>query len=286
MWRLIAVAVFNVYLGAAERASTFEIRGEIVPHEVGTVSLQAVTSPFAISTLAGPDGRFRFRKVEAGAYTVSVAVPQRGETRITINVGPGMADGKGHVVVRVDTQSEALHRESGTTISARAWRIPARAQHEYEEAGRKIGQRDYDGAVACLRRATEIEPRFAAAWNHLGTIAYQTQHYHEAAGYFRQGIAADPDAYEPLVNLGGVLLNLGNLDEACQYNNEAVRQRPNDALAQSQLGLAYLLLNQLELAEKHLLRACQLDPGHFSHPQLHLAEVYARRKEFHRAADN
>jgi tetratricopeptide (TPR) repeat protein len=119
----------------------------------------------------------------------------------------------------------------------------------------------------------------------LGTIAYQTQHYREAADYFRKGIAADPDAYEPLVNLGGVLLNLGNLDEACQYNNEAVRQRPNDALAQSQLGLTYLLLNQLELSEQHLLRACQLDPGHFSHPQLHLAEVYARRKEFRRAAD-
>jgi predicted Zn-dependent protease len=45
------------------------------------------------------------------------------------------------------------------------------------------------------------------------------------------------------------------------------------------------MLNQLELAKEHLLRACQLDPGHFSHPQLYLAEVYVRRKEFRRAAD-
>jgi tetratricopeptide (TPR) repeat protein len=96
---------------------------------------------------------------------------------------------------------------------------------------------------------------------------------------------ADPTLYEPLVNLGGVLLNLGSLGEACRYNSEAVRRRPNDALAQSQLGLNYLLLNQLEQAEQHLLRACQLDPAHFSHPQLHLAEVYVRRKEFRQAAE-
>jgi Tfp pilus assembly protein PilF len=283
--KLIAAAVSAVCLGAVERPSTFEIRGEILPHAAAAVSLHAVANPFATSTLAGLDGRFRFRKIEAGAYTISVSLPQRGETRMTLNVGPGTANGKGRVMIQVDTQGEALHREPGMILSAREWRIPARARHEYEEASRQIARRDYDGAIASLRRAVEIAPRFAAAWNHLGTIAYQTQHYREAADYFRQGLAADPDAYEPLVNLGGVLLNLGNPNEACQYNSEAVRRRPNDALAQSQLGLAYLLLNQLDLAEKHLLRACQLDPGHFSHPQLHLAEVYVRRKEFRRAAD-
>jgi Flp pilus assembly protein TadD len=282
--KLIAAAVSAVCLGAVERPSTFEIRGEILPHAAAAVSLHAVANPFATSTLAGLDGRFRFRKVEAGAYTISVSQPQHGETRTTLHIGPGTADAKGRVVIRVDTQGEALHREPEVTISARAWQIPARAQHAYEEASRQIARRDYDGAIASLRRAVEIAPRFAAAWNHLGTIAYQTQHYGEAAGYFRQGLAADPAAYEPLVNLGGVLLNLGNSEEARKYNLEAVRQRPNDALAQSQLGLAYLLLNQLDLAEKPLLRACQLDPGHFSHPQLHLAEVYVRR-EFRRAAD-
>jgi Tfp pilus assembly protein PilF len=285
MGKLIAVAVSAVCLGAAERPSTFEIRGEIWPHEAGAVSLHAVANPFATSTLAGLDGRFRFRKVEAGAYTVSVSVPQHGETRVTLNIGPSTADGKGHVVIRVDTQGETLHRGSEATISARAWQISARAQRAYEEANRKIARRDNDGAIACLRRAVEIEPRYAAAWNHLGTIAYQTQHYQEAAGYFRQGLEADPEAYEPLVNLGGVLLNLGHPDEARAYNLEAVRRRPKDALAQSQLGLACLLLNQFEPAEEHLLRASQLDPSHFSHPQLYLAEIYVRRQKFRRAAN-
>ena len=284
MWRLILVAASVGYLGAAEGKPTFEIRGEILPHAAGAVTLHAVASPFATSTLAGPDGRFRFKNVEAGAYTVSVFVPRRGETRMTINAGPGTADKKGRIVIQVDTHGDALNRERAATVSARELRISDRARREHEEAGRKIAKKDFDGAIASLERAVEIEPRFAAAWNHLGTIAYQTRRYAQAETYFRKGIEADPDAYEPVVNLGGVLINLGNFDEAWKYNVEAVLRRPNDALAQSQLGMTYLLLDKLDLAEKHLLLARKLDARHFSHPQLHLAEVYVRKNDLSRAA--
>ena len=285
MWNRLLLPFFALSLSATERHSPFEVRGKILPPAAGTVSLQAVASPFAVSTLAGPDGSFRFQNLAAGAYTLAVTVPQRGETRRTVQVGPGTVDKKGRVVMQVEMHDETLHRESAVTLSAQEWKISARAWHEYEEAGRKLAHRDVEGAVACLRRAVEREPRFAAAWNHLGTIAYQTQHYQEAADDFRRGLQADLGAYEPLVNLGGVLLHLGNWEEARQYNREAVQRRPQDALAQSQLGLTYLLLQQLERAETHLLRACQLDPAHFSHPQLHLAEVYVRRNERRRAAD-
>ncbi len=87
------------------------------------------------------------------------------------------------------------------------------------------------------------------------------------------------------MNLGGVLLNLGKYEEALQYNNEAAKRRPQDALAQSQLGMTYALLNQLDSAEKHLSNAIRLDPDHFSHPQVLLAQVYARKNDPARAAE-
>jgi tetratricopeptide (TPR) repeat protein len=284
MWRLIAAAASVIATGAAESKSTFEVRGEILPHAAAAVTLHAVASPFATSTLAGPNGRFRFRNVEAGAYTISVFVPDRGETRMTIEVGSGTAGNKRRIHIQVDTRGEALSRERAATVSARELKIPGLARREYEEAGRRVARRNFEGAIASLQRAVEIEPRFAAAWNHLGTIAYQTRRYRDAEDYFRKGIEADPQAYEPVVNLGGVLLNLGNLDEAWKYNVAAVLRRPNDALAQSQLGMTYMLLDKLDLAEKHLLLAVKLDPKHFSHPQLHLAEVYVRKKDLPRAA--
>jgi tetratricopeptide (TPR) repeat protein len=131
--------------------------------------------------------------------------------------------------------------------------------------------------VSHLKRATEIAPQFVAAWNQLGTIAYQSRRYGEAEKNFRRALDADSQAFEPLVNLGGVLLNLSRPQEALGYNREAVARRPNDALANSQLGLTYFDLNDLAQSEKYLRTAVRLDPAHFSHPQLVLGDIYLRR---------
>ena len=77
-----------------------------------------------------------------------------------------------------------------------------------------------------LKKAIALAPQFSAAWNHLGTIAYQTGLYAEAEADFRKAREADPDSYAPLVNLGGVLINLGRWSEALEYNLLAVRGTP------------------------------------------------------------
>jgi tetratricopeptide (TPR) repeat protein len=188
---------------------------------------------------------------------------------MTIVVGPGTADKRRRLSVQVNTEGATLNRDAAAKVSAPELTIPERAKREYAEAERKISARDFDGAVSRLQRAVEIAPRYAAAWNHLGTIAYQTRRYTEAEGYFRKAIEAD----------------LGNTEEARQFNVEAVLRRSNDALAHAQLGMTYLAMQKLDLAEKHLLEACKLDPAHFSHPQLHLTEVYIRKNDPRRAAD-
>ena len=64
------------------------------------------------------------------------------------------------------------------------------------------------------------------------------------------------------MNLGGVLLSQGRVTEALPFNERAVQVRPDDALAQSQLGQCYLALRRLEDAERHLRQAKALDPKH------------------------
>jgi len=71
------------------------------------------------------------------------------------------------------------------------------------------------------------------------TIAYQTRKFDRAEECFRQALDLNPAAFEPLVNLGGVLVTMHKLDEAADYNLRAVLARPNDALANSQLGQTY-----------------------------------------------
>jgi tetratricopeptide (TPR) repeat protein len=270
---LVAVLVFNCH--------GYELTGRIEPSAALPVFLHGATTPFENSTVSGTDGRFGFRKLPAGTYTLALSTAVRGEVLQTVELSPGTVDSRGRVdvLVRIDRahlESDG-RRASGATVSAVVLSVPERALREHAEAQRCLSRRQPDCAVAHLQRAVEIAPRFAAAWNQLGTIAYQTRRYNDAEANFRRALEADAEAFEPLVNLGGVLLNLGHPGQATEFNRRAVERRPNDALANSQLGISYFESGDLDQAETYLKIAVRLDPAHFSHPQLILAEIYRRR---------
>jgi Tfp pilus assembly protein PilF len=177
----------------------------------------------------------------------------------------------------------ALNRQHA--VSRTQLTIPDRALREYADAQKDLERHDAAGAEQHLERAVDVAPQFSAAWNTLGTIAYQTRRYWQAEQRFREALRQDSSAYEPLVNLGGVLINVHKLDEAIEVNVHAVLVRPNDALAQSQLGMAYFETGDFDLAVKHLEIARKLDAAHFSHPQIYLAEIFLRRGNKRAAAD-
>ncbi|HLK68186.1 MAG TPA: tetratricopeptide repeat protein [Bryobacteraceae bacterium] len=284
MLRLLWFAVLVVSPLAGE--TQYELSGKFTPEGRASVSLYGVAAPFAATTLS-EDGHFSFKKLSPGAYTVAVFVPGRGEARQTVEVGPSGADSRGRVSVTLTLRessfvADALRNEH--TIPARQLAVPDKAIREYEDAQKDLSRHDVESAVKRLEHAVEIAPQFSAAWNNLGTVAYQTRRYSRAEECFRAALEADPQSYEPLVNLGGVLVNLHKLDEAWKYNAYAVLTRPNDALANSQLGMTYFEEGNLDLAEKHFLEAQRIDPTHFSHPQLFLAEIYLRRGQRDRAA--
>jgi len=265
----------------ALRCWGYELTGRIEPAAVVHVFLHGATAPFESSTASDDNGRFRFRRLAAGTYTLAISTRARGEALQTIELSPGTVDSKGRLDLSLRIDDGRLEFDgvntTGATVSAIVLSIPDRAVREYEEAQSCLSRRESDRAAAHLERAVEIAPRFVAAWNQLGTIAYQARRYSEAEANFRRALDIDTEAFEPLVNLGGVLLNLGRPQEALEYNQRAVVRRPNNALANSQLGLSYFDLNDADLAEKYLKIAVQLDLAHFSHPQLPLAEIYLRR---------
>ena len=170
------------------------------------------------------------------------------------------------------------------SVNVKQLAIPDAAKRAYEDAQRDLAKNDPEAAIAHLNRAVELAPEFVSAWNNLGTIAYKQRDLDRAEACFRRALDADETAFEPLVNLGGVLVNLHKLQEAWKYNVQAVLARPNDPLANSQLGMTYFELGALPLAEKHFRKALEIDPGHFSQPQRFLAEIHLRRKDYKAAA--
>lgn len=270
-WVLLWAALM---CGASD--SKLELRGQVAGASAPVmVELFGVESPYTSNTLTDAKGRFRFRALAPGSYTVAVFVPGRLETRRTVVASPSLAGPKGTIEVTIPFPSDDARaiRPDYNTVPVRQLSVPDRARREYEEAEKQLGKRNREEAVRCLQEAVQMAPQFALAWNSLGVLAYQAQNYSEAERCFRQAISAQPGMYEATVNLGGVLLNLKRPEEAIPYNKFAVLERPGDALANSQLGLAYFELRQMNAAEQYLRTAKSLDPAHFSHPQIVLAQI-------------
>jgi tetratricopeptide (TPR) repeat protein len=275
-------------LAASAAGPNYELSGRMVPRSGAYVSLFGSTVPFSASTLADLDGRFHFKKLEPGMYTLSIYSRRRGEARRTVEVGPASADAKGRVALTLQLKdsdfvfSTALRRH---VVSARQLAIPEAAKREYRDAQKDLSRYNVDSAVKRLEHAVDLAPQFSAAWNNLGTIAYQTRQYDRAEECFRTAVDQDPQSYEALVNLGGVLVTVRKLDEAMDYNLKAVLARPNDALANAQLGMTYFSLGQYDLAVKYLEHTRHIDPANFSYPQLLLFQIYSRRGERDAAAE-
>jgi len=270
---------------SASSADTYQLIGRILRPD-GTpfktdrtvVFLHGAIRPYSAETLAGPDGQFKFKNLASATYILIVEVPHAGELRKTVEVGAGFADSSRRVTVTV-TFDRVAAEELDQVVSRAELSVPGEARQLYDKAVQYLGRRDTQGAVDCLKKAVEISPTYASAWNHLGTIAYQTGQYREAEDYFRKALAQEPGHYAALVNLGGALLAEGKFDESLVANQRAAKARPDDPLAHSQLGLSYFYLGNDGEAETQLQQAKALEAGHYSSPQLFLAEIYVRRNQ-------
>ncbi len=266
----------------------YEIRGSISPPGAAVISLNSVKDPFRAGALVDVAGRFRIKRVPRGSYTVLVWAPGKGEALRTIDIGAAQADSRNIIDLNLELKDSDFEFKETTSANTVFWTqlaIPDKAVNEYERAQAEFSKGNFDAGVNRMKKAVEIAPLYSEAWNDLGATLYKKQEYAKAEECFRRSLDADPGSFTPLVNLGGVLINLRRFGEALPFNQRAVATRPSNALANSQLGLAYFELGQLDNATKYLEIAVKLDPGHFSRPQLFLAEIHARRGEKAQAAN-
>lgn len=138
----------------------YELSGRLAPPEHALVSLFGATEPFQASTEIGAAGRYRFRDLRAGTYTIALYVPGRGEARETVEVGRGTADGHRRVTRDLafhDSDfilNDAIRRRN--TVSTRQLAIPDAALREYQEAAKDLEKHQVEAATRRLQHAVEL----------------------------------------------------------------------------------------------------------------------------------
>jgi tetratricopeptide (TPR) repeat protein len=115
-------------------------------------------------------------------------------------------------------------------------------------------------AVACYRRAMELNPNFADAHYNLGIALMELGKPEEAAACYRRALELKPDYANAHNNLGHALIVLGKSDEAVACCRRALALRPDFVEAHNNLGIAFLEQGKVDEAVACFRRALELKP--------------------------
>ncbi len=130
---------------------------------------------------------------------------------------------------------------------------------------------NYRKAAGLFEKALEIDPKYSQAAFYLGLTYSALFDQQKAAQYYKKAIEIDPDYLEAHANYGGMLLDIGNVDEAIRQFNLVLQRRSNHAVALTLLSQAYRLKELFPQSIDAARKAIQLTPRN-AEPHLWLAD--------------
>ncbi len=132
-------------------------------------------------------------------------------------------------------------------------------------------EQNYRKAAELLEKALQIDPTYSQAAFYLGLTYNAMYDQEKAQQYYRKAIEIDPDYLEAHANYGGMLLDVGNVDEAVRQFNIVLQRDPNHAVALTLLSQAYRLKELYPQSIEAARKAIQLTPKN-GEPHLWLAD--------------
>jgi tetratricopeptide (TPR) repeat protein len=131
----------------------------------------------------------------------------------------------------------------------------------YTSLGYRLAGDQLDEAIACFRKVIELEPKSAQAHCDLGVTLTTRGLLDEAIACYRKAIELDPNLAQAHYNLGVALTARGEVDQAIASYKKALALSSNDAQANNNLG-AILSEGKRDYdgAIAYLRKAIELDP--------------------------
>ncbi len=122
--------------------------------------------------------------------------------------------------------------------------------------------RDYRSAVSIWQDTVEKRPRNARAQNNLGEVLSEAGQVKEAMDHLELALRLKPDFADAHNNLGNTLIQAGKAQEAISQLQQALRIEPWHAMAHYNLGVALQQTGRAPEAISEFRQALRIEPWH------------------------
>ena len=133
--------------------------------------------------------------------------------------------------------------------------------------------KDYPAAIEHFERLAELRPLDARPLINLGAVYNRQKEYDKAVAVLRKGVGKDSRSYEAFYNLGSAYRNLEQRSMATTAYCEALRLNPDMSAGHVNLANVYVEMSNYRKAIEHYNLALKLEPG------LQRAEAGLKRAE-------
>lgn len=128
-------------------------------------------------------------------------------------------------------------------------------ERTYGEAGEAERRGDLGKAEQLYRQFAAMRPEDPRGPNKLGVVCALHHDFDGAERYFRQALVLDSRHVPALTNMGNVLLERGQPEEALGYYEEALRWDPDYVPAHTNMAAALKKLHRISEMVSHLKHA-------------------------------
>ena len=179
-----------------------------------------------------------------------------------------------------------LGKVEGLTTSATTAMAPPAARKSHDKAVEAIRKRKPDEAERELKKAVEIDPKYALAWFDLGRVYESRNRIKDAAEAYRGSIAADDKYLFPYERLYILASRAEKWPEVLEITNKVIRLDPFDfPRAYYFNAIANSNLNDLDAAEKSAREAVKMDLKGNPRAGYVLGTIVARKQNFAEATE-
>jgi tetratricopeptide (TPR) repeat protein len=187
--------------------------------------------------------------VEVFVDNKSIGVAPKGKPFAVPGLAPGQHTVKG---VKMGYEPDGPRQEtvypgtdSAVTIKILIPRHRDKAATDSLDKGIEYYQKgdaaNYTKAAGQLGKAFQLDPTYSQAAYYLGLTYSALFDEEKAQQYYKKAIEIDPDYLEAHANYAGMLLDIGDVDEAIRQVNIVLVRQPDHAVALTMLAQAYRL---------------------------------------------